>query len=105
MRLRIADPLPDRRVDEHEAEQHEHAASRRASSIGTRGVTVLVMRRPSMRACGRNSSARNRIIVGIANDAELQRPDHVQEVLLERDREPDDHAADVGERQALAAAR
>ena len=45
---------------------------------GTRGVTVLVMRRPSMRACGRNSSARNRIIVGIANDAELQRPDHVR---------------------------
>jgi hypothetical protein len=36
------------------------------------------------------TTARNRIIVGIANDAELQRPDHVRKFCWSAI-EPDDH--------------
>ena len=78
MRLRIPIRSQINALIEHEAEQHQHARPWRAASRGRAGVTVLVIRRPSIRACGRKSSARNRIIVGIANDAELQRPDHVR---------------------------
>ena len=41
------------------------------------------------------------MIVGIACPAGLQRPDQVRKFCLERERETDDHAADVRHRQAL----
>ena len=41
--------------------------------FGTRATTALAIRRPSRRAWGTNSSARNRIIVGIAAGAVVQR--------------------------------
>ena len=43
-------------------------------TFGTCGVTSRMLRRPSMRAWGRNSSARNRMIVGTAVAAVLHRP-------------------------------
>ena len=43
-------------------------------SFGIRGATLRIAFFPSMRACGRNSNARNNMICGIANGAVTQRP-------------------------------